>query len=74
MTKVVEVPSFMQMIVLGSPEKLVEQRVSMSLRVVFSEEDWRGEMWREEARMAVERLRERRREGCILAVVWVGGW
>jgi len=73
-TKVVEVPSFMQMIVLGSPEKLVEQRVSMSLRVVFSEEDWRGEMWREEARMAVERLRERRREGCILAVVWVGGW
>lgn len=74
MTKVVEVPSFMQMIVLGSPEKLVEQRVSMSLRVVFSEEDWRGEMWREEARMGVERLRERRREGCILAVVWVGGW
>jgi len=73
-TKVVEVPSFMQMIVLGSPEKLVEQRVSMSLRVVFSEEDWRGEMWREEARMGVERLRERRREGCILAVVWVGGW
>lgn len=34
--KVVDVPSFMQMMVFGSPEKLIMQRVSMSFRGVFS--------------------------------------
>ena len=49
--KVVDVPSFIQMMAFGSPEKLAVQSVSMSLSVVFSDPAWRGTT--EVARMGI---------------------